>query len=64
MEDIVPLEIRLAYPKKDVFVLQFPAGEFVIIIFDPAVASFQIFKAAFSSSPFPGRRYPGQQAQI
>ena len=44
MEDIVLLETKLANPKKEVFVLQFPIGEFDMVIFDPAAGSCQIFE--------------------
>ena len=38
LEDIVLLETKLANPKKQVFVLQFPVGEFDMVVFDPEVA--------------------------
>jgi len=44
MEDIVLLETRMANLKKEVFVLQFPIGEFDMVIFDPNAASCRIFE--------------------
>ena len=38
LEDIVLLETKLANPKKQVFVLQFPVGEFDMVVFDPEQA--------------------------
>lgn len=49
MEDIVLLETRLANPKKEVFVLQFPVGEFDMVVFDPVAASCEIFEIKHSS---------------
>ena len=45
MEDIVLLETKLANPKKEVFILQFPVGEFDMVLFDPAIASCSIFES-------------------
>ena len=42
MEDIVLLETKLANPKKQVFVLQFPIGEFDMVAFDPGAGCCQI----------------------
>ena len=44
LEDIVLLETKLANPKKQVFVLQFPVGEFDMVVFDPEVGACQIFE--------------------
>ena len=49
MEDIVLLETRLANPKKEVFVLQFPIGEFDMVVFDPAAGSCQVFEIKHSA---------------
>ena len=35
LEDIVLLETKLANPKKQVLVLQFPVGKFDMVVFDP-----------------------------
>ena len=48
LEDIVLLETKLANPKKQVFVLQFPIGEFDMVVFDPKVGSCQIFEIKHS----------------
>lgn len=48
MEDIVLLETKLANPKKEVFVLQFPVGEFDMVVFDPAAASCEVFEIKHS----------------
>lgn len=53
MEDIVLLETRLANPKEEVFVLQFPIGEFDMVIFDPAAGSCQIFEIKHSAEAVP-----------
>lgn len=48
MEDIVLLETKLANPKKEVFILQFPVGEFDMVIFDPDRASCEIYEIKHS----------------
>ena len=53
MEDIVLLETKLANPKKEVFVLQFPIGEFDMVIFGPAAGSCQIFEIKHSAEAVP-----------
>lgn len=53
MEDIVLLETKLANPKKEVFVLQFPIGEFDMVVFDPAAGSCQIFEIKHSAEGVP-----------
>lgn len=53
MEDIILLETKLANPKKEVFVLQFPIGEFDMVIFDPAAGSCQIFEIKHSAKMVP-----------
>ena len=54
LEDIVLLETKIATPGKEVFVLQFPIGEFDMVVFDPAAGSCQIFVINHSMeiSPF------------
>jgi hypothetical protein len=49
MEDIILLETKMANPKKEVFVLQFPVGEFDMVVFDPASASCEIFEIKHSN---------------
>lgn len=53
MEDIVLMETKLADPQKDVFVLQFPVGEFDMVVFDPVAASCKIFEIKHSSEAVP-----------
>ena len=53
MEDIVLLETKLANPKKEVFVLQFPIGEFDMVVFDPAAGSCQVFEIKHSAEVVP-----------
>ena len=53
LEDIVLLETKLANPKKQVFVLQFPVGEFDMVVFDPETASCQIFEIKHSKEIIP-----------
>lgn len=48
-EDLVLLETKLANPKKEVFVLQFPVGEFDMVVFDPAAVSCEIFEIKHSA---------------
>lgn len=48
LEDIVLLETKTANPGKEVFVLQFPIGEFDMVVFDPAAGSCQIFETKHS----------------
>lgn len=53
LEDIVLLETKLANPKKQVFVLQFPVGEFDMVVFDPEVGSCRIFEIKHSKEAVP-----------
>lgn len=55
LEDIVLLETKLANPKKQVFVLQFPVGEFDMVVFDPNAASCQIFEIKHSTQAIPNQ---------
>ena len=48
LEDIVLLETKIANPGKEVFLLQFPIGEFDMVVFDPAAGSCQIFEIKHS----------------
>lgn len=48
MEDIILLETKLAYPKKEVFKLQFSVGEFDMVVFDPENASCEIYEIKYS----------------
>ncbi|MGI5948097.1 MAG: AAA family ATPase [Lachnospiraceae bacterium] len=49
MEDLVLLETKLANPKKEVFVLQFPVGEFDMVAFDPEKSSCEIYEIKHST---------------
>ena len=53
LEDIVLLETKTANPGKEVFVLQFPIGEFDMVVFDPAAGSCQIFEIKHSKEIIP-----------
>ena len=53
LEDIVLLETKLANPKKQVFVLQFPVGEFDMVVFDPVAGSCQSFEIKHSTEIAP-----------
>lgn len=53
LEDIVLLETKLSNPKKQVFVLQFPVGEFDMVVFDPVAGSCQIFEIKHSAEIAP-----------
>ena len=48
LEYIVLLETKLTNLKKQVFVLQFPIGEFDMVVFDPEAGSCQIFEIKHS----------------
>lgn len=43
-EDIVLTETQLANPRKEVFALRFPIGEFDMVVFDPAAASCAVYE--------------------
>ena len=53
LEDIVLLETKLANPKKQVFVLQYPVGEFDMVVFDPNAGSCRIFEIKHSEEAAP-----------
>ena len=53
LEDIVLLETKLANPKKQVFVLQFPVGEFDMVVFDPEGGCCRIFEIKHSEEAVP-----------
>ena len=48
MEDIVLLETKLANPNKKVFKLQFPIGEFDMVVFDPEELNCEIYEVKYS----------------
>lgn len=49
LEDMILLETKLANPEKEVFTLQFPIGEFDMVIFDPAAGNCGIFEIKHST---------------
>ena len=53
LEDIVLLETRMANHGKQVFVLQFPVGEFDMVVFDPDAGCCQIFEIKHSTEAVP-----------
>lgn len=53
LEDIVLLETKIANPGKEVFILQFPIGEFDMVVFDPAAGFCQIFEIKHSKEITP-----------
>ena len=53
LEDIVLLDTKLANPKKQVFVLQFPVVEFDMVVFDPEAGSCRIFEIKHSEEAVP-----------
>ena len=53
MEDIVLLETRQAFPKKEVFVLKFAIGEFDMVVFDPTTSSCEIYEIKHSMEIVP-----------
>ena len=53
LEDIVLLDTRMANPGKQVFILQFPVGEFDMVVFDPDAGCCQIFEIKHSTEAVP-----------
>lgn len=53
MEDLVLLETALAFPRKQVFVLQFAVGEFDMVVFDPDAAQCEIYEIKHSRTAVP-----------
>lgn len=53
MEDIVLLETKPAFPKKEVFALQFAIEEFDMVVFDPATGSCEIYEIKYSKEAVP-----------
>ena len=56
LEDIVLLETKLANPKKEVFTLQFPVGEFDMVVYDRTVGSCSIFEIKHSKEAIAQQR--------
>ena len=53
LEDIVLLETKLAHPKRHVFKLQFPMGEFDMVIADPLEMTCEVFEVKHSDKRDP-----------
>lgn len=53
LEDIVLLETKQSNPQKQVFVLQFPIGEFDMVVFDPKKGACMIFEIKHSEEIVP-----------
>ena len=53
LEDIILLETSLAFPKKDVFVLRFPVGEFDMVVADRDEISCEIYEIKHSDRVVP-----------
>ncbi|MCR4640585.1 MAG: AAA family ATPase [Lachnospiraceae bacterium] len=53
MEDIVLLETKIAHPDKSVFKLQFPVGEFDMVVYDPRELSCSLYEVKYSKEPVP-----------
>ena len=49
MEDIILLETKLACPDKKVFKLQFPVGEFDMVVYDPKELCCEIYEVKYST---------------
>lgn len=53
MEEIVLLETKLANPRKKVFKLQFPIGEFDMVVADPESLTCEIYEVKYSKEAVP-----------
>lgn len=53
MEEIVLLETKLANPNKKVFKLQFPIGEFDMVVADPQKVTCEIYEVKYSKERVP-----------
>ena len=49
MEDIVLLETKIAFPKYEVFKLEFARGEFDMVVFNPEEATCAIYEIKYST---------------
>ncbi|WP_026650974.1 AAA family ATPase [Butyrivibrio proteoclasticus] len=56
LEDIVLLETKKRYPDKEVFVLQFPIGEFDMVVFDPKEITCRLYEVKHSDKAVPEQR--------
>ena len=55
MKDIVLLETKLAFPRKEVFKLQFAVGEFDMVVFDPEKLCCAIYEVKHSKELVPAQ---------
>ena len=53
LEDIVLLETKKRFPEKEVFVLQFPVGEFDMVVFDPKEITCSLYEVKHSDKIVP-----------
>lgn len=53
MEDIILLETMLARPNKKVFKLQFPIGEYDMVVYDPKELCCEIYEVKYSTEAVP-----------
>ena len=53
MEEIVLLETKIANPDKRVFKLQFPVGEFDMVVYDPKELSCSLYEVKYSKETVP-----------
>ena len=53
MKDILLLETQIAYPDKKVFKLQFPIGEFDMVVYDPKTLSCSLYEVKYSKEAVP-----------
>ena len=53
MEDIILLETKEAFPRKQVIVLQFAAGEIDMVVYDPETISCELYEIKHSSEMAP-----------
>lgn len=53
LEEIVLLETKLAFPKKEVFQLQFAIGEFDMVVHDPDTLTCKLFEIKYNENAYP-----------
>ncbi len=53
MEEIILLETKMAYPDKQVFILQFAIGEFDMVVVDPVSITTEIYEIKHSTEMVP-----------
>lgn len=55
LEELILLETKMARPDCEVFKLQFPVGEFDMVVFDPASASCELYEIKHSEEKVPAQ---------